>query len=51
MNLAIGRPLSSAHAKLGKQWGLQPGHKDLSHDEALTTDGELKELPSMSQEA
>lgn len=51
MNPASGRPLSSAYAKLEKQWDLQPGHKDMCQDKALTTDEELKELAGRSQEA
>lgn len=51
LNPASGRPLSSAHAKLDRQWDLQPGHKDLSQNKDLTTDEELKELAARSQEA
>jgi len=52
LNPASGRPLSSAYAKLDqRQWDLQPGHKDLCQDKALTTDEELKELAGRSQEA
>lgn len=51
LNPASGRPLSSAHAKLEREWDLQPGHKDLSQDKALTTDEELKELAGRYQEA
>ena len=51
LNPASGRPMSSAYAKLERQWDLQPGHKDLSQDKALTTDEELKELAGRSQEA
>ena len=51
LNPASGRPLSSAYAKFERQWDLQPGHKDLSQDKALTTDEELKELAGRSQEA
>lgn len=51
LNPASGRPLSPAYAKLERQWDLQPGHKDLSQDKALTTDEELKELAGRSQEA
>lgn len=51
LNPASGRPLSSAYAKLEKQWDLQPGHKDMCQDKALTTDEELKELAGRSQEA
>lgn len=51
LNPASGRPLSSAYAKLEKQWDLQPGHKDMCQNKALTTDEELKELAGRSQEA
>ena len=50
LNPASGRPLSSAFAKLDRQWDLQPGHNDMSQGTAMTSDEELKELATRSHE-